>query len=275
MKKMIFTILFLIQFLAGMVPVYGVSETVRLPVIMYHHISTEASAWGPYVISPEELDADLCYLKTQGYETITVQQLLDWQSGNCELPDKPIMLTFDDGYESTAVYGVPILEKYGYQAVVAVIGAVAQAYTNRPDHTIQYSHMDWDTIRRLSWGGTLEVQYHTWDMHEVQKGTRDGCLPKSGESPEEYRQALCEDVNMFYSACKEWNVSLCRGVAYPFGLYSSETEQLLQNMGFQCAFTCEEHINMLTGDPAELYRLGRFNRPHGISSETFFSNIEI
>lgn len=102
------------------------APAVRLPVVMYHHIATEPERWGDYVVSVEEFESDLRYFQEQGYTSISVQELCAWYDGKFTMPDKPMMITFDDGYESTAVYAVPLLERYGFQAVVAVIGSVAQ-----------------------------------------------------------------------------------------------------------------------------------------------------
>ena len=61
---------------------------IRLPIVMYHHISREPAAWGPYVVSEAELERDLKWLKDHGYETVSVQDLLDWEAGAFTMPEK-------------------------------------------------------------------------------------------------------------------------------------------------------------------------------------------
>ena len=72
-----------------------------LPVIMYHHMLNEQSRWGEWTISPDEFKADLVYLKEHGYTTMLISELISALKGEQEMPKKPIVLTFDDGHEST------------------------------------------------------------------------------------------------------------------------------------------------------------------------------
>lgn len=243
-------------------------EPIRLPIVMYHHISPEARLWGDYVISVEQFENDLRYLRDAGYESVSVEQLLAWADGTGTLPDKPCMITLDDGYETTGAYAAPLLEKYGFTGVVAVIGSVARQYSEQPDHNKVYSHLSWEAVAELQRSGVLEVQYHTWDMHAL--SPRKGCNKLRGEDAEHYRAVLTADVERFYADCAEFHVETVPAAAFPFGAYSSQTVELLREMGFRAAFTCTEYVNLLTGDPAELMELGRYNRPYGKNSEAFF-----
>ena len=83
----------------------------ELPIIMYHHILKEKSKQGKFVVSPDEFEADLKYLKKNGYTAITADTLIRYHEDGEPLPDKPVMITFDDGYLSYLEYAVPLLEK--------------------------------------------------------------------------------------------------------------------------------------------------------------------
>ena len=244
----------------------------RLPIVMYHQMSPKAKLWGDYVLSVDEFESDLIYLRRQGYESITMEQLYAWYDGAGTLPEKPVLITFADGYESTAVYAEPLLKAYGFTAVVAVIGSVCQQYTDTPDHMLDYSHMSWEAVAEMSRRGTMEVQCHTWDMHQL--GDRRGCTKRSGEDEAGYKDLLRADLSLFLEKCGEYGVELCGSIAYPFGLWCDATREVVQELGFRAAFTCTEQVNVLTGAPGELLELGRYNRPHGVSSEVFFAQWE-
>ena len=245
------------------------AEPVELPIVMYHHISPKEKLLGDYVISPEQFERDLQYLKAQGYTPVTTRQLIAWCGGAGELPEKPVMITFDDGYESTAVYAQPLLLKYGMTAVVAVIGAVAQQYTDQPDHMLDYSHMSWDQIREMDAAGAFEVQCHTYDMHKLKP--RQGCSSMEGEGYDAYFAALSADIGRFQTAFEAQLGRRADVLVLPFGFYRADTIRAAGELGFRAVFTCTERVNHLTGAPEELMELCRYNRPSGPDSATFFS----
>ncbi len=245
------------------------AETVSLPVVMYHHISEDSAILGPYVISPEELESDLRWLQENEYTSVTAEDLLSWQKGYAELPEKPVMITFDDGYESTLIYAQPLLKKYNMRGVVAVIGSVAQQYTVTEDHHVAYSHLNWKSLREMAADGTFEIQCHTWDMHRLEP--RRGCCRMQGESEAAYHDALAEDLIQFRDVCTRELGFGTDVLVIPYGAFTPETLAVAEELGFRCVFTCEEKINQLTGQTDELMRIGRFNRPSGPESEAFFS----
>ena len=250
-------------------PAQAAEDEVRLPIVMYHHVSKDAGKWNDYVVSTEEFESDLQWLSAHGYETVSVSQLLAWEAGEYPMPEKPCMITFDDGFESTAAYAEPLLEQYGFCGVVAVIGSVCEEFSALDEHDPELSNLSWEDVRAMAERGTVEVQCHTWDLHSLHPG--NGCGKLRWESEESYRYRLSGDLCRFLRACREHSVQLSPSIAYPYGAYSEETTAAVRDFGFLAAFTCTEKINCLTKSDGELYDLGRYNRPHGVSSEKFFA----
>ena len=244
-------------------------ETVRLPIVMYHHISTQPARWNEYVVSVDEFASDMDYLSSHGWHSVSVRQLLDWYDGKFEMPEKPFMLTFDDGCDSTAAYAEPILAEHGFTGVVAVIGSVCQRYSEFEEHEPEYSNLSWQDAAQLARRGIIEVQCHTWDMHELYP--RNGCARRRGESLAPYRRALSEDLSRYLQGCEKYGVDAVPSIAFPYGSFSSDTVDVVRDMGFLAAFTCSECVNVLTGERDELFLLSRFNRPHGPGSGKFFA----
>ena len=247
-------------------------ETVTLPIVMYHHISNDPSKWNKYVISIEEFRADMEYLYSKGFESINFSQLLAWQKGEFDMPEKPFMISFDDGFTSTAAYAEPIMKELGFNGIAAIIGSVCDEFSQNGENDAELSSLSWEEAVKMAERGTIELQCHTWNLH---KNTNPiGCSKRKGESSEEYRYRISSDLSKFLSGCRENGVEVAMSIAYPFGAYNEEISDIVMDMGFLGAFTCTEEINVLTGEPKELYYLGRFNRPHGISSENFFKKWE-
>ncbi len=82
------------------------TEEIELPIIMYHSMLKDGS--GKYIISPDTFEEDLQYLKDNGYTAIHMQDLLNYVNKGTALPEKPIMLTFDDGYYNNYLYAFPL-----------------------------------------------------------------------------------------------------------------------------------------------------------------------
>ncbi|MBR1738650.1 MAG: polysaccharide deacetylase family protein, partial [Firmicutes bacterium] len=79
-------------------------NTVELPIIMYHNITEKYDMTGKYAVMRTQFENDLKYIKENGYTTITAKELINYAENNGQLPEKPIMITFDDGYESFYAY---------------------------------------------------------------------------------------------------------------------------------------------------------------------------
>lgn len=245
---------------------------VALPVAMYHHVLTEPSRLGDYVISPEQFEEDLQYIQKCGYTTISAAELLDFTQNGTPLPEKPIMITFDDGYESVHEYAFPLLQKYGMKAVISVIGRYTDLFSD-PNETrhINYSHCTWDQLREMQQSGVFEIGNHTYDSHVTgTNGKRFGIRIKKGESPDAYREYLYEDVGAFSQKIAD-EIGVSPSVfAYPFGALCNESKPLLTEMGFRVILTCEEKVNTFSPGMEEPVVVKRFNRAHRYSTYEYY-----
>ena len=167
-------------------------ESVKLPIIMYHSVLKDQAQAGKYVISPSALDADLNYLESHGYETVTVADLVRYVDELGELPEKPVMITFDDGHYNNYLYAYPLLKKHGMRAVISVIGKETEQYTESGQENAYWSYLTLDRLREISTDGVFEIQNHSYDLHE--NDARKGALRMRGESLESYRALLVEDT---------------------------------------------------------------------------------
>ena len=99
-------------------------------------------------------------------------------------------------------------------------------------------------------------------------------MKKADESVSAYEAALSRDLSLLQSMLTEKTGVTPEVFAYPYGAVSRESVFVLQSLGFSAALTCTEKINFISGNSAEqLYRLGRFNRPSGESTESFMNRV--
>ncbi|MEG2174275.1 MAG: polysaccharide deacetylase family protein [Oscillospiraceae bacterium] len=244
-----------------------------VPIIMYHSILRSPSRAGTYVISPEVVECDLQYLARRGYTTIFVSELADAVITGKQLPERPVILTLDDGYLNNLTYMLPLLEKYDMKAVISIVGAYSEKFTALNDPNPNYAHLTWDDITHLVDSGRIEIGNHSYDMHR--QTPRKGTRRLTGESPSAYYEALVADVGKAQSLLEECCGIVPTTFTYPYGHISQESLPILREMGFTAFLTCYERVNYVAGDPAVLLSLGRFNRASGVSTEKFMRKLRI
>lgn len=245
-----------------------------LPIVMYHQVSKNISRAGAYCVTLDELENDFRYIKECGYIAITTEQLLRAVDCKGGLPEKPILITFDDGFESIFQYVQPLLKQYGLCAVVSVVGAYADRYSKLDDHSVNYAYLTWDEIEQLAQGDTIEIQNHSYDLHKLNNCGHKGAKKRSGESEKEYRAFLKNDLQKMQELCEKNAKIKPTAFTYPFGCYSKESKEIIREMGFRAAYVCEEKINYVDYESTDwLYHLCRYNRPHGVSTPLFFSRL--
>ena len=259
----------------NVVPVSTVPEQRNLPIVMYHQLTKNPDKSGKYVLTLEQFEKDLQYLKSKGYQSVSIRQLVDFSEGKGDIPQKSVMITFDDGNETLYEYALPLLEKYGFTAVGFVVGAFADYYTRINDHNLNYSYLNWSQIKEISNGDIIEIECHSYDLHKNNNG-RSGIKKKKSESFDDYREFLCSDVSKMKSVMEINMGKTPLAYAFPFGSFSPESTEILKECGFRITLTCEERVNKVKkAEPESIFGLGRYNRPEGISSKNFFEKMGI
>ncbi len=141
-------------------PTTPIATTVSVPILMYHHISdvpTHNALDASLTVTSSLFNQQLDHLKAQGYSTITFNQLFDALYYNGPLPSKPILLTFDDGYDDAYTVAYPALVKHGFSGMFYIItGKVGWQ-----------GQMTWPQLSRMLANG-MQMGSHT--VHHVDMG---------------------------------------------------------------------------------------------------------
>lgn len=249
------------------------SREKRLPVLMYHLILKNPGNSNKFIVPQSVFEEDLKYIKNHGYTTILVQDLIDYTENKKELPEKPILLTFDDGAFNNYLYAFPLAKKYEAKFVFSPIAKEAERYTKAHDENPTYSHANWEKISEMSKSGLVEIQNHTYNMHS-NKNSRIGCTKKRNESVEEYKQKLSEDIRKSQELISQNTGVAPTAFFYPYGAKSNCSEEILKSLGFKATFLCESKVNIISRNPECLFGLKRFIRPPGVPTEKIFSKFE-
>lgn len=245
---------------------------VFLPIIMYHSLLKDTKLQNDYTISPALFENDLKYLTGNGYTTVTVEDLIDYVYHGKDLPDKCIMLTFDDGYYNNYYYAYPLLKKFKCKAVISPIASMTEKFTQTQDISVTYGHISDDDIKEMVNSGYVEIQNHSYDMHTL--APRKGVSKKQSESQQEYKNAVTDDITKAQNYLENVIGKKPSCFVYPFGAKSDGTEEIVRELGFVCTLTCTEEPNVITRDKESLFELGRYRRDGKESIEKLLGRIE-
>ena len=211
--------------------IFLLPEPEGFPILEYHQVTDEPldPDFEMYNVPPAEFAAQLDYLQAEGYTTITLKDFMYAVKGYRTLPEKPIVLTFDDGYADNYSTMLPILEAHNMTAVVFVI----------INELGQKNYLKFDELKDMQRRG-LEIGSHTSDH-----------LPLTELDKTEQRRQLRESKIYL-----EWSglEPIC-SLSYPNGAFDSEIEQLLREENYLTAVTGEAGLNTLETNPYELYRV--------------------
>jgi peptidoglycan/xylan/chitin deacetylase (PgdA/CDA1 family) len=250
-------------------------EDIAVPIVMYHSIMKSSKEMGKYVITPTEFENDLAYLKNRSYSSITMTELINYVYNDAVLPSKPVIITFDDGNLNNYIYGKPLLQRYDMKAIISIVGQYTELFSKAsiPTNSPDYAFVSWDQIKEISHSGYFEIQNHSYSLHSINKN-RYGIKRKQGESLESYQNILASDIEMLQEKLNEVTGIKPNTFTYPFGYSNKESKVILKNLGFKATLSCAEGINIIKkNEPDVLFGLKRKNRPHGVSSETFFKKL--
>ena len=123
------------------------TPNVNVPILMYHAVGDETWGYSDLFVRPSELENHLQYLADNGYETIFFDDL-----SHLEDYEKPVILTFDDGYDDNYTELYPLLQKYQAKATIFVI----------PRDLGKAHKMTAEQIQELAQSGLVSIQSHTW-----------------------------------------------------------------------------------------------------------------
>ena len=264
MSKKIMTLVFVVTALLFS----GAAINANLPpyskvlILMYHDI-TEEPTDNIYSVTQATLRSQIETLQNAGYEFIGFDELIAFADYGRELPRRPVVITFDDGYRSSLELAAPVLEELGICATINIIGSQVGKSTYRHTDIATIPHFSFEEARPWVQRGVIHIGHHSHDMHMVHKSEdpfRRGVLQREGESADEYRKAFIRDFKTLKASIKSALGITVNVYAYPYGFYNADTEAMLKELGIRVTLTTNKGINRIErGNPDSLFALKRIN----------------
>ena len=179
------------------VPRPPAAQTADVAILMYHAFTEDEADTGSLCTLASEFARQLSALRDAGYTSVGYADLIEFVNGEGKLPEKPLLISIDDGYQNNLDLAAPLLETYGFCANIAVIG-VSIGHTTYKDTDIPITpHFSLEDARPWVARGVLTVTTHSYDMHQVTAvdgaGCRRGVLQMPGEAEPDYIAALTQD----------------------------------------------------------------------------------
>ena len=201
----------------------------------------------------------MAWLRDNGYQPISVQQILDAHDGKIVLPEKAVLLTFDDGYSSFYTRVWPLLKAYNWPALWAPVGSWVDAPANKKVDfgglmTARDKFATWKMVEEMGKSPLVEVGAHTWNSHfgaeANPQGSKEPAVAnrlydkKTGtyETDEQYTRRINTDISLITNKIKSVTGKSPRAWVWPYGAANGTTLNLAKEHGYKMAFTLNEGL---------------------------------
>jgi peptidoglycan/xylan/chitin deacetylase (PgdA/CDA1 family) len=213
-----------------------------VPILMYHEVSPSPhTAFQRYTVTVREFTRQMRILTTLGYETIDLDTLVRARGGRGSLPRRPVIITFDDGYQGSVDHAVPVLRAHNFTAsFFLVAGLVGE--TSRwmiPDLGVDLPLMGWDTARKLGAEG-FQFGAHTMTHPRLTGVDSAACRTELVDARKYIEQELSRPATH---------------LAYPFGSYDRSVQMLAAEAGYVTACSTRPGLSPADDDPLALHRV--------------------
>lgn len=239
---------------------------IQMPVLMYHHVVYNWEKYNEMTVTVGRLEQDLQWLTENGYHTVLPRELAAGQP----LPEKPILITFDDGYQSNYTLAYPLLQKYQAKAAIALM-VYMQDYPGG-------SFLTWDMCREMAASGLVEFGSHGYVIHNLDNrmgnfvaGQANGVQRKKGESDVDFQLRVLEDLRCSYQRIAEELGTAPTFFSYPFGKTDPDADAYLRRLFRVTAITGpgKYAANLSEG----LYKLPRFTVTMKATPKSLLKNL--
>ena len=220
----------------------------KLPVLMYHHVVEDGQECNDMTVTVSRLREDLQWLRDSGYTTVLPRELAAGEP----LPEKPVLITFDDGYRSNYNLAFPIFQEFEAKMVISVMVYMQDNAAS--------DFITWAMCREMIDSGLIEIGSHTYLLHNLDErgGSFDpeginGVQRKPDETAEAFQTRVLDDIQRSYDLIAEKLEVSPTFFAYPFGLTEPDADGLIRELFPVTAVTLPKTADLTGG----LYDLPR------------------
>jgi biofilm PGA synthesis lipoprotein PgaB len=233
----------------------------RLTILSYHEIAEGNDALVPaYTVTPTNFVRQMDWLKNNGYHFVGMNDVLADRAGRKPLPDRAVLITFDDGYRSVYEHAFSILKLFNAPAVVALVGSWMEVpedgKVNFDGRSIPRSDLlSWEQLREMTGSGLVEVASHSYALHDGIVANPQGNMQPAAtarrwlagigryEDEASYARRVGDDLRRNNALLKKHLGKSPRIIVWPYGRYNIETRRIAEQLGMPIGLTLDDGGN--------------------------------
>lgn len=206
-----------------------INDNRGVPIICYHHVCADNPTNSSIIVTNEKFTEHIKTLKDNGYNTLTMDQLNDYLFNNKPIPEKSVMITFDDGYVDNYTNAFPILKEYNMTATIFVISQKLNTE----------GFMNSSQVKELSDYG-LAIQSHTANHADLLTLSYEDQLKEFTISKQTLEKVTGKPIT---------------SIAYPLGHFNEDSKKAALNAGYSTGFTIDRGYADRDDSPVQLNRI--------------------
>ncbi|NUT17170.1 MAG: poly-beta-1,6-N-acetyl-D-glucosamine N-deacetylase PgaB, partial [Cupriavidus sp.] len=228
-------------------------------VLAYHDVEDKDPDQAYLSVRTDHLVGQLAWLRENGYRAVSVDQVLAARRGGPALPERAVLLTFDDGYRSFYTRVLPILKAYRWPAVLAPVGGWLDTPPGQPvdfggTPTARERLLDWQQVREIAASGLVEIGAHTDALHYGVRANPQGNTEPAAavrafdagtgryESDAAQQARLRADVARITAKVRAVTGKPVRVWIWPYGAEGGAALRIVAENGYQMALTLEDGL---------------------------------
>lgn len=200
-------------------PVIYSGYCLNVPILMYHHVQPAELAkekWQTNLsVNRNVFSSQMAYLAQSGYTTITLEILAEALINKKPLPNKSIILTFDDGYEDFYTYAYPVIKQHNLKANLML----STGLVNNPDY------LNWGQVKEMASSTNIKIYNHTWSHRNLAGASTEKIALEISRAQQQLQDQIGVKSTIF---------------AYPYGGYSDKVINYLKSNGFVIALSTDQ-----------------------------------
>lgn len=239
-------------------------------VLCYHDVQEDVRVNpDPYAVDTAQLVSQFAWLRENAYKVVSLDDVIAAREGRRSLPDKAVLLSFDDGYRSAYTRVFPLLKLFGYPAVVALSGRWLDAPA---DGKVEYDgtevprsqFLSWEEISEMRASGLIEIASHSYDLHRgVVANPQRSLIPaavsyqytdRGYEEQDAHVARIRADLARNSALIKSKTGRAPRAMVWPFGAYSAQAIEIARELGMPFTMNLDGGVNDPAGDLSRIRR---------------------